>query len=147
MFLMNENFMLRALEVSKNALPYCLPNPPVGCVLIKDNRIVAEGYTQKDGHTHAEVEAMLSYSKALDEIIVYVTLEPCSFQGRTPSCAMALVDSGIKDIVVAMLDPDPRNNGKGIQILRDAGIHVEVGLCSSIINTFLFPYLIKGNSS
>lgn len=139
---MNDNFMLRALEISKNALPNCLPNPPVGCVLVKDNKIVSEGFTQQDGHNHAEVEAILAYHQALGEITAYITLEPCSFQGRTPSCATTLADSGIQNIVVAMLDPDPRNNGKGIQTLKDAGINVEVGLCSSTISAFLSPYLV-----
>ncbi len=97
---MSEKYMLRALEISKSALPECVPNPPVGCVLVKDNVVVSEGYTQAIGRNHAEVEALNSYSGSLDGVTAYVTLEPCSFVGRTPACAKTLVESGIKHVVV-----------------------------------------------
>ncbi len=114
--------MLRALEVSKFALPNCLPNPPVGCVLVKGGSIVAEGFTQKIGGNHAEVQALEAYSGDMDSVTAYVTLEPRSFIGRTPACAATLVKSGIKHVVVSILDPDLRNSGRGIQILEQAGI-------------------------
>jgi pyrimidine deaminase RibD-like protein len=134
-------FMLRALEVSKKALPKCIPNPPVGCVLVKNGSIVAEGFTQSIGGNHAEVQAINSYSGSLDEITAYVTLEPCAFEGRTPSCAQMLASTTIKKVVVAIPDPDPRNNGIGIKILKDNSIEVIVGIGSTEVNEFIKRYL------
>ncbi|MFH0261375.1 bifunctional diaminohydroxyphosphoribosylaminopyrimidine deaminase/5-amino-6-(5-phosphoribosylamino)uracil reductase RibD [Vibrio barjaei] len=140
---MSEVYMLRALEISQLALPECTPNPPVGCVLVDGYKIVSEGFTQAVGGNHAEVQALNLYDGVMDNITAYVTLEPCSFIGRTPACATTLVKSGIKRVVVAMLDPDPRNSGKGVEILREAGIDVEIGLCSVHVSQFLKPYLGK----
>ena len=140
---MNEKFMLRALEISKNALPNCTPNPPVGCVLVKDGEIISEGFTQSIGGNHAEVEAFNAYKKDLTGVTAYITLEPCSFVGRTPACTNLLVKSGIKFVQVGILDPDPRNSGKGIKILIQAGINVQIGLCDVEIAKFLTPYLGK----
>ena len=140
---MPEKFMLRALELSQQALPDCQPNPPVGCVLVKGNQIVAEGHTQKIGGNHAEVEALNAYSGAMEGVTAYVTLEPCSFVGRTPACAKTLAEAGVMHVVVAMLDPDPRNSGKGIAMLEQAGVTVEVGLCQTQVSQFLGPYLGK----
>src|SRR6187431_2563708 len=100
---MSERFMLRALEVSKNALPHCKPNPPVGCVLVKNGEISSEGFTQPIGGNHAEVEAFNAYKGSLENVTAYVTLEPCAFIGRTPACATMLARSGIQHVVVAML--------------------------------------------
>ncbi|EJS4061578.1 bifunctional diaminohydroxyphosphoribosylaminopyrimidine deaminase/5-amino-6-(5-phosphoribosylamino)uracil reductase RibD [Vibrio parahaemolyticus] len=140
---MSEKHMLRALEISRNALPNCIPNPPVGCVLVKDNTVVSEGYTQAIGGNHAEVQALNSYDGTLDGVVAYVTLEPCSFVGRTPACANTLVKSGIKHVVVSMLDPDERNSGKGITILERGGIKVDIGLCYEQVSSFLAQYLGK----
>ena len=76
---MNEKFMLRALEISKKALPYCIPNPPVGCVLVKNREILSEGFTQTIGGNHAEVEAFNAYKGEFSDVKAYITLEPCSF--------------------------------------------------------------------
>jgi pyrimidine deaminase RibD-like protein len=143
----DEQFMLRALALSKLALPNCRPNPPVGCVLVKDNTIVSEGYTQAPGQHHAEAQAISHYVNlvddgALNDITAYVTLEPCSFVGRTPSCAHTLAGLNIKRVVVAMLDPDPRNSGKGIKVLTDAGIDVDIGVCQDEVSVFISPYLL-----
>lgn len=140
---MSEQYMLRALQVSRKALPDCAPNPPVGCVLVKNNLIVSEGFTQAIGGNHAEVEALNAYAGSLDGVTAYVTLEPCSFVGRTPACVKALVESGIKSVVVSLLDPDRRNSGNGISMLKQAGIEVEVGLCKEQVGRFLAPYLAK----
>ncbi len=140
---MNEDFMRRALAISHQALPECQPNPPVGCVLVKDNLIVAQGYTQAIGGDHAEVQALKAYKGSLSTVTAYVTLEPCSFVGRTPACAKTLVERGIGKVVVAMLDPDPRNSGKGIEVLKNAGVDVEVGLLGDEVAEFLTPYLGK----
>ncbi|MBE3663206.1 riboflavin-specific deaminase [Vibrio navarrensis] len=140
---MSEKHMLRALEISRNALPNCIPNPPVGCVLVKDDTVVSEGYTQAIGGNHAEVQALNSYDGTLDGVVAYVTLEPCSFVGRTPACANTLIKSGIKHVVVSMLDPDERNSGKGIAILERGGIKVDIGLCYEQVSSFLAQYLGK----
>ncbi|WP_428774803.1 bifunctional diaminohydroxyphosphoribosylaminopyrimidine deaminase/5-amino-6-(5-phosphoribosylamino)uracil reductase RibD [Vibrio sp.] len=140
---MSEQHMLLALQISKHALPDCQPNPPVGCVLVKKGTVVAEGFTQAIGGNHAEVQALNAYTGSMDDVTAYVTLEPCAFVGRTPACASTLVRSGIKHVVVAILDPDPRNSGKGLEILKQAGIEVEVGLCRDQVSAFLAPYLGK----
>ncbi|PKH08123.1 bifunctional diaminohydroxyphosphoribosylaminopyrimidine deaminase/5-amino-6-(5-phosphoribosylamino)uracil reductase RibD [Moritella sp. Urea-trap-13] len=139
----DEKFMLRALALSKLALPNCRPNPPVGCVLVKDNVIVSEGYTQAPGQHHAEAQAIAKYAHSLEEVTAYVTLEPCSFVGRTPSCAHSLVGRNIKRVVVATVDPDPRNSGKGLKVLTDAGVDVEMGVCQREVSEFINPYLLK----
>lgn len=140
---MNQQYMQRALEASRQALPDCQPNPPVGCVLVKNGEVVSVGYTQKVGGNHAEVEALNSYDGTMEGVTAYVTLEPCSFVGRTPACANTLVKAGIKHVVVAMLDPDPRNNGRGVAILESHGVKVDVGLCREQVSAFLTPYLGK----
>ena len=140
---MNQQYMLRALEVSRQALPDCQPNPPVGCVLVKNGEVVSVGYTLKVGGNHAEVEALNSYNGEMEGVTAYVTLEPCSFVGRTPACANTLVKAGIKHVVVAMLDPDPRNNGRGVAILESNSVRVDVGLCQAQVSAFLTPYLGK----
>lgn len=138
---MNSGFMQHALQLSKRALPECQPNPPVGCVLVKDNQIVAEGWTQAVGSDHAEVQALKHYGGTMEGVTAFVTLEPCAFVGRTPACAKTLVESGIEHVVVAILDPDPRNNGQGIALLRSAGVHVDIGVCSGEVRAFISPYL------
>ncbi len=139
--IISEKYMLRALEVSKFALPDCIPNPPVGCILVKGDAVVSEGFTQAIGGNHAEVQALNAYDGTMDGVVAYVTLEPCSFTGRTPACATALVESGIKHVVVSMLDPDKRNNGKGIAFLEQGGVKVDIGLCHKQVRSFLAPYL------
>ena len=140
---MNQQYMLRALEASRQALPDCQPNPPVGCVLVKSDKVVSVGYTQKVGGNHAEVEALNHYDGDMKGVTAYVTLEPCSFVGRTPACANTLVEAGVKHVIVAMLDPDPRNNGRGLAILESHGVKVDVGLCQAQASAFLTPYLGK----
>ncbi len=138
-------FMRAALLEGRKALPFCLPNPPVGCVLVQDDSVIVRGHTQAPGHHHAEAMALSQISGDLSSIAAYVTLEPCSFHGRTPSCAQALVASGIKQIFVAMLDPDPRNAGTGIQILRDGGIGVSIGLLEQQAQADLGLYLFHNS--
>lgn len=135
------HFMQLALDQGRLALPDCLPNPPVGCVLVKDGLVIASGYTQPPGQPHAEAIAMAGISGPLDGVTAFVTLEPCSFQGRTPSCAKTLVERAIGSVVVAMLDPDPRNSGRGIAILKAAGVDVTVGLLQEIAQKDLGAYL------
>lgn len=138
--------MLAALAQSRKALPECLPNPPVGCVIVDAEEIVAEGYTRVPGKYHAEADALNQIQgQAFDLLKMYVTLEPCSFHGRTPACALAIAeDPRIHEIYVSMVDPDPRNNGQGLDILRKAGKIVYVGLCANEVNAFLHQYLLFG---
>ena len=137
--------MAAALSESRKALPGCRPNPPVGCVIVGDSRVIARGFTGAPGEPHAEAAAMqsLAWNGDIASLAAFVTLEPCAFAGRTPSCAKALVQRGIKSVYVGIIDPDPRNNGNGLQLLRDAGVNVEVGILEHEIQTFLAPYLAR----
>lgn len=140
---LHADFMARALEESRRALPACRPNPPVGCVLVRDGLILTTGYTNPPGQHHAEAMALAALTPAqiTSPFDVYVTLEPCSFFGRTPSCALTLLEYPLGTVYVSLLDPDPRNNGKGVDILRHAGVHVEVGLLEARVRPFLGQYL------
>lgn len=135
-------FMRLAQLEGRKALPKCLPNPPVGCVLVKEGRVIACGYTQSPGQPHAEAMALSQIEGDLSGVVAYVTLEPCSFHGRTPSCAKALVSRGIKQVVVSTLDPDPRNAGAGIEMLKAAGVEVTMGILEKSVLKDIGPYLI-----
>lgn len=137
--------MRQALAESHRALPACRPNPPVGCVIVRHGVVVATGYTNPPGQYHAEAMALaaLSPQDRTEPFEVYVTLEPCSFLGRTPSCALTLIQYPVSCVYVAMLDADPRNNGKGIDILKNANVPVVVGVLEHEVRAFLEPYLIK----
>jgi diaminohydroxyphosphoribosylaminopyrimidine deaminase / 5-amino-6-(5-phosphoribosylamino)uracil reductase len=124
MSLDDQSFMARALRLAENGRYSAHPNPCVGCVLVRQGDIVGQGFHLLAGQGHAEANALASAGSKARGSVAYVTLEPCSFHGRTPSCALALIDAGVSKVVVAMLDPDERNAGKGIQILKDAGIEV-----------------------
>ena len=136
-------FMTAALAESRKALPACRPNPPVGCVIVADNRILSRGFTGAPGAPHAEAFALasLSYPESAAGLSAFVTLEPCAFQGRTPSCAAALINLRIGSVFVGIIDPDPRNNGRGLRLLADAGIHVELGILEHEVREFLAPHL------
>jgi diaminohydroxyphosphoribosylaminopyrimidine deaminase / 5-amino-6-(5-phosphoribosylamino)uracil reductase len=123
--------MSRAIQLAERGRYTTRPNPCVGCVIVKDGIKLAEGYHQKAGLGHAEVNALAALKSANLSAIgatAYVTLEPCSHFGRTPPCARALMESGVAKVVVAVTDPNPQVAGKGIAMLCDAGIEVEVGL-------------------
>lgn len=124
------DYMKKALSLAKLALGYTSPNPAVGCVIVKDGKIVGTGYHRKAGTPHAEVWALREAGEKAKGATVYVTLEPCAHYGRTPPCARTLVEKGVEKVVMAMLDPNPLVAGKGAAILRQAGIPVEIGLLS-----------------
>lgn len=124
-------FMAEALRLAEKGLYTCQPNPRVGAVIVKDGVVAGRGYHLKDGEGHAEAIALQEAGESARGATVYCTLEPCSFQGRTPSCARSLVAAGVARVVVGMEDPHVRNAGKGLAILRDAGIEVECGLMES----------------
>lgn len=134
--------MRLALAHGRQALPECLPNPPVGCVLVQGDRVVSQGFTQLPGLHHAEAMALSRLPPGSQGITAFVTLEPCAFHGRTPSCAQALVSAGVEKVYVGMLDPDPRNSGAGVRILQEAGIDVVVGLLAPEAREDLGRFLI-----
>ena len=119
--------MRAALALAGRGLGRVAPNPAVGCILVKDGRVVGRGWTQPGGRPHAETEALRRAGAAARGACAYVTLEPCAHHGQTPPCAEALIAAGIARCVVALEDPDPRVDGGGLARLRDAGIEVEVG--------------------
>lgn len=123
-------YMSRALELAALGREWVSPNPMVGCVIVHEDKIIGEGFHQKFGEPHAEVNAVNSVidKSLLSEATVYVTLEPCSHHGKTPPCADLLIKHKVKRVVVANVDPFPEVSGRGIEKLRAAGIEVEVGL-------------------
>lgn len=121
-------YMARALALAKKGKYTTSPNPCVGCVIVKDGKLIAEGYHQCCGQGHAEVNAVANAICDVSGACVYVTLEPCSHYGRTPPCALMLVEKKVSRVVIAIEDPNPLVQGKGIAILKEHGIKVEVGL-------------------
>ena len=136
-------FMRAALRLSRKALPACQPNPPVGCVVVGENGVVSEGFTGAPGEPHAEAAAITALPPEVPrhDLAAFVTLEPCSFHGRTPPCTDALIHGGVVAVYVAIVDPDPRNNGAGLRALEDAGLHVELGILEQRVRAFLSPHL------
>ena len=122
--------MLAALGLARRGQGDVWPNPTVGCVLVKDGRVIGRGRTQTGGRPHAETEALAQAGSAARGATAYVTLEPCSHHGKTPPCAQALIDAGVSRVVVSSIDPDDRVSGRGVDMLRAAGLSVDVGLLS-----------------
>lgn len=120
--------MHHALRVSRQAWPACRPELPAGCVLVKEGRVVASGYNQPPGQPHAEVMALSRFAGNLSEVTAYLTLEPSASHNQRPSGANILAASGIKRVMVATLNPDPRLAGVGVDVLRTAGIEVVIGV-------------------
>lgn len=122
-------FMRLALDLAKKGKPS--PNPHVGCVIVKKGKVIAMGFHKRAGMAHAEVEALKKAANKANGATMYVTLEPCCHFGRTPPCTKAIVSSGIKKVVIAIKDPNPRVNGTGIKELRKAGIKIKSGVLGS----------------
>lgn len=124
--------MARVLELAKKGIGKTSPNPMVGAVLVKNGKIISDAYHQKAGFAHAEIKALQPIaSQQIKKATLYVNLEPCCHYGKTPPCCEFLVKSGLKRVVVAMKDPNPLVNGRGIAFLRKAGIRVDTGLLKS----------------
>lgn len=126
-------YMARALQLARNGRLDASPNPMVGAVIVaSDGSVIGEGWHRQVGHGHAEVNAVASVSPSDRHLLggstMYVTLEPCSHYGRTPPCARLIIDTGIPRVVIAMTDPFPRVSGRGVAMLREAGIEVVVGM-------------------
>ena len=121
-------WMKVAIALAKRGLGSVSPNPSVGCLIVKGNCLVGRGWTQPGGRPHAETGALEMAGEAAKGATAYVTLEPCSHTGETPPCAKALVAAGLKQVVIAVQDPDPRVSGRGVAALREAGIKTTVGV-------------------
>ena len=134
-------FMKEALAEGRKALPKCLPNPPVGCVLVRDGEVIARGHTSEPYQPHAEPMALAQVEGPLDDVTAYVTLEPCAYHGRTPSCAKEMIARRVGTVYAAMLDPHPKNQGAGTDMLKDAGVHVHIGLCRAEAEADLAEHL------
>ncbi len=124
----DQEYMARAIRLARNGLYTTQPNPRVGCVLVNGDEIVGEGFHFRAGEGHAEVNALAMAGEKAQGATAYVTLEPCSHFGRTPPCAEGLINTGVARVVSAMVDPNPEVAGRGIKMLRDAGIAAESGL-------------------
>jgi diaminohydroxyphosphoribosylaminopyrimidine deaminase/5-amino-6-(5-phosphoribosylamino)uracil reductase len=121
-------FMARALQLAERGLYTTTPNPRVGCVIVKDGKIVGEGWHIRTGEPHAEIHALMEAGEKAKGATVYVTLEPCSHHGRTPPCADALTEAGVSRVVAAMADPNPQVSGNGLARLAASGIQTDSGL-------------------
>ena len=124
----DQHYMQRAIELAQQGIYSSKPNPNVGCVIVKDNQIVGEGFHPRAGQPHAEVFALQQAGRQAKGATAYVTLEPCAHFGRTPPCANALIDAGVARVVIAGLDPNPLVAGKGQAMLHAAGISTTVGV-------------------
>jgi diaminohydroxyphosphoribosylaminopyrimidine deaminase / 5-amino-6-(5-phosphoribosylamino)uracil reductase len=134
-------YMLKAIELAKKGLGKTSPNPAVGCVIVKKDKIIGEGFHKRFGGSHAEVEALDKAGKKAKGAAIYVNLEPCAHFGKTPPCVDAIIKSEIKKVIIAMQDPNPLNNGKGIKKLRSAGIEVKVGVCKKQAQELNAPFI------
>ena len=126
----DEKYMLRALQLARQGGGHTSPNPMVGAVVVHEGRITGEGFHRCCGQAHAEVNAIASVSdqSLLPQSTIYVTLEPCSHYGKTPPCAKLLIEKGVRRVVVGTLDPFEKVSGRGVAMLREAGIEVTVGV-------------------
>lgn len=136
-------FMQRALELASQGEGAVEPNPMVGCVIVRNGTIVCEGFHRSFGGPHAEIEAIQSTKTLLDGATLYVTLEPCCHEGKTPPCTEAIIRAGIKRVVVAMRDPFHKVNGGGIEQLKATGIDVSVGCLEKEARELNAPYLMR----
>ncbi len=146
----DREFMLRALTLAQRAAFHATPNPRVGCVIVRDARVLGEGFTQPPGSNHAEVEAILDARRNGHDVrgsTVYVSLEPCSHFGRTPPCATALSEAKVARVIAAVEDPNPQVAGRGLEMLRNGGVDVRCGLLeqeAAEINSGFFSRMTRG---
>lgn len=143
----DSRWMAHALRLAELGLCTTSPNPRVGCVLVRDGKLIAEGWHMRAGEPHAEAHALRAASGSARGATAYVTLEPCSHHGRTPPCADALIQAGVQRVVVASQDPNPLVSGQGIARLRAAGVEVECGLMEAAareLNTGFFSRMTRG---
>src|SRR6476469_8829622 len=133
-------FMRRALDLAEEGWGRTAPNPMVGAVVVRDGVIVGEGFHRRYGESHAEVEALRSAGERARGGTLYVTLEPCNHQGRTPPCVDAILRAGIRRVVVGCLDPNPAVVGGGAARLQEEGVEVEVGVAPAEARALIAPW-------
>lgn len=142
----DQSFMRLAIEQAEKARGETGDNPWVGCVIVaEDGTVLGRGYTRGPGEHHAEISAAEDAAAHGHQIVgatLYSTLEPCSFHGRTPACAHAIVRRGLRRVVVALLDPNPRVDGLGLRILREGGLEVADGVCEAEVRRQLAPWIL-----
>jgi diaminohydroxyphosphoribosylaminopyrimidine deaminase/5-amino-6-(5-phosphoribosylamino)uracil reductase len=134
-------YMQRALELSREALGLSSPNPPVGAVVVKDGRIVGEGHTLPPGQAHAEIIALSQAGESAKGATLYTTLEPCCHFGKTPPCTRDIIQSGIAQVHMAIIDPNPLVNGEGMAELKGAGLDIHLGECSEEASEMAEAYI------
>ena len=142
----HQRFMQAALSLARRTLGQTWPNPAVGAIIVKNGQIIGQGHTARGGRPHAETQAIEQAGAATKDATMYVTLEPCSHQGKTPPCTEAIIKSGIKTVVIAYRDPNPLVNGQGIEQLKNAGIEMIENICSAEakeINSGFFSVIEK----
>lgn len=140
----DRSYMAMALELAKKGMGWVSPNPLVGAVIVKDGRIIGKGYHHRYGDLHAEREALKACAEDPRGAAMYVTLEPCCHQGKQPPCTEALIEVGIKEVYIASRDPNEKVAGKGIRLLKEAGIQVYTGLLKEealALNPIFFHYI------
>lgn len=138
---MDEKFMRRAIELALKGAGRTSPNPVVGAVVVKNGRIVGEGYHRRAGEAHAEIVALRSAGSRARGADIYITLEPCCHYGRTPPCCDSIIRSGVKRVIVGMRDPNPLVKGKGIRILKGRKINVTEGVLKKECRKIIAPYI------
>ena len=142
-----EDYMKRALELAETAMGHTSPNPMVGCVVVKDGRIVAEGCHERYGEFHAERNALTKCREDVEGADLYVTLEPCCHQGKTPPCTDIIIEKKIGRVFVGAMDPNPKVAGNGVRLLREKGVQVETGILEKEcleLNEIFFYYIRTG---
>jgi len=135
-----EKLMKLAFKTAEKGLGYTSPNPPVGAVIFKNGRVISTGYHHKAGKPHAEIEALNKAGNNTKNATIIVTLEPCSHFGKTPPCAEAIINAGIKKVIAPLKDPNPAVSGMGFTILKKAGIEVVTGIGTEQAKEFYKPY-------
>jgi diaminohydroxyphosphoribosylaminopyrimidine deaminase/5-amino-6-(5-phosphoribosylamino)uracil reductase len=142
----DEQWMRRALRLAEKGRGRTSPNPMVGAILVKGSKVVGDGYHAKAGEAHAEIVALQRAGEEARGATLYLNLEPCTHYGKTPPCAPRVVEEGVKRVVIGMEDPNPLVKGKGVEILRKAGLHVEVGILEKEcrrLNEAFCKYILK----
>lgn len=138
------DWMAAAIALSRRGRPSSAPNPGVGCILVRDGKVVARGWTRRDGRPHAEAVALAAAGEAARGATAYVTLEPCAhISPRGPACSVSLIAAGIARVVIAAQDPDPRTDGTGVARLRAAGIEVVSGVLAADARSAMAPWWIR----
>jgi diaminohydroxyphosphoribosylaminopyrimidine deaminase/5-amino-6-(5-phosphoribosylamino)uracil reductase len=132
--------MQRALELARRGEGLTRPNPPVGALLVQNGKIIAEGFHKKAGGPHAEVNCLSKVPKVGKSAVLYVTLEPCSTHGRTPPCTDLILERGIRRVVIGAKDPNPAHAGRGLRLLRRAGVEVVSGVCRNEAEALIAPF-------